>query len=62
MKNFWDALSQSHVITGLIAIMLIGTLCYLLIMEKSIPELLITLISVIFGYYFGAKVTTLRGK
>ena len=62
MKNFWEAFSQSHIVTGLIALLLIGTLCYLLIMERAIPEVLVSLISIIFGYYFGAKMTTLRGK
>ena len=37
------------------AFMFYGTLCYMIVAEKSVPDSLIVIVSTISGFYYGKK-------
>jgi len=55
MKAFWQALRESVILQALIALILVGVICYLYIVGKEVPEALTQALFVIRGFYFGAK-------
>ena len=56
MKSaLYDLFASSAILTGLIAVLLIGTVCYMLIMGIPIPPLLESLVTLVVGYFFGNK-------
>ena len=55
-SKFWDLLEQSVLTSGVISVMLIGSVCYLSVTGAPIPDLLTVATSVILGFFFGAKV------
>jgi len=55
MSKFWDLLRESVILQALIALILVGVICYLYIVGKDVPEALTQALFVILGFYFGAK-------
>ena len=51
--NKWDWLNQLFNVSGLIALVLVGTASYMLIVEKTVPEFLKAALLTIVGFYFG---------
>ena len=49
----WDWLNQVFNVSGLIALVLVGTASYMLIVEKAVPEFLKAALLTIVGFYFG---------
>ena len=56
MKVFWKLFSRSVIVTGTIALVLIVTVCVLAILQRPIPDILLYLVSVVTGFFFGAKI------
>jgi len=53
--NFWTLLEQSTITSGLIALVLVGTACYLSAMGQEIPEPLTIALGVVVGFFFSDK-------
>lgn len=56
-KSFSDLWYESTIIQGAIALSSVGTVLYLYIASKPVPDFLLTLIGTIIGFYFGSKTT-----
>lgn len=56
MKNFWDVLASSIVLSGSIALACIGTMCYLSIVGRPIPDVVANICLVVVAFFFGNKV------
>jgi len=50
-----DLWKSSALIQGALALMFGATICYLAIVGREMPGILLALIGTIFGYYFGTK-------
>jgi hypothetical protein len=55
-------MNQMFNISGLIALILVGTACYMLIVEKAIPEFLKAALLTITGFYFGGLLNESKGR
>lgn len=55
MNRFFDLLEQSTLISGIIALGLVGTSCYLAITGQPIPDMLAAATMAVVGFFFGAK-------
>lgn len=56
-KGFWDLFAESVIIQGILTLAVVGTICYLVILGKPIPEIMVNLSGLIVGFWFGSKVT-----
>lgn len=50
-----DLLRQSVLVQGTIALMLVATVCYQIATGQDVPDLLVAMVSVVLGFYFGQK-------
>jgi len=57
MTKFWELFEQSVIIQGILAISFSGAIIYLYCTGKEVPQELVALVSLILGYFFGAKTT-----
>ena len=55
MDGFWQALRESTILQALMTIGLLGTIIYLYIMERPVPQELTSAFLLILGFYFGSK-------
>ncbi len=62
MQTFVDLLRESVIVQGVITIVFVVTICVLWIEGKPISPDLIQFVSLIIGFYFGAKVQSLIHK
>lgn len=53
---FWKLFKESTIMQALLAVMYSGAIIYLLIEGRAVPELLINVLMLIVGFYFGTKV------
>lgn len=56
MSKFWQLLEKSTITSGALAVMLVGSMCYLAVTSQPIPDLLTVSTSTVLGFFFGAKV------
>lgn len=57
MTKFWELLEQSVIIQGVLSVLFSCTVAYLYVTGKPVPQELVALVSIILGYFFGAKNT-----
>lgn len=50
-----DMLQESTLVQATIALIMIGTVCYLYVTGRDVPETLANLIALVLGFYFGTK-------
>lgn len=55
MDKFLDLLGKSVIVSGLIALALVGTSCYLFATGQPVPDLLAALVTSVLGYFLGSK-------
>ena len=55
METFWTLFKESVIIQALMALVLLGTICYLCIIQVPVPDLISQSFILILGFYFGAK-------
>ena len=55
MTKFWELFEQSVIIQGTLALLFSSVIGYLYITAKPVPQELVALVSLILGYFFGAK-------
>lgn len=54
MAKFWEMLKESVIISGLLALIVIGVVAYLAVTGQPIPEIIAAITGTIVGYFFGA--------
>ena len=55
MKNLHEAFMESVVLQGILAIMVVGTLCYMYATGQEVPDGLVGLAGIAVGFYFRTK-------
>lgn len=55
MDKFWNALMESTILQGSLALLFASTACYMWIVGRDVPETLIALLGLILGFYFRSK-------
>lgn len=55
MQKFWELLQSSVIVQGSVTLALVGTVCYLAIVGREIPEYLVAATGLAMGYFFGSK-------
>jgi len=55
MDTFWALFKESVIIQALMALTLLGTICYLTIIQVPVPDLIAQAFVLILGFYFGSK-------
>jgi hypothetical protein len=55
VDTFWALFKESVIIQALMALVLLGTICYLTIMQIAVPDLISQAFVLILGFYFGSK-------
>lgn len=56
METFWTLLAKSVILSGFIVLVSVSTLCYLAIVGKPIPDVLVNITLTVVAFYFGSKV------
>ena len=56
VDKFWMLLEKSTLTSGVLSVLLVGSVCYLAIVGKPIPDLLTVSTGTIMGFFFGVKV------
>lgn len=56
MDKFWELMEKNVLVSSLLAVGLVGTVVYLGITGRPIPEVIVGLCGTVVGYFFGAKV------
>lgn len=54
-ERLLDMLQESTLVQASIALVMIGTACYLYLVGRDVPETLVNLIALVLGFYFGTK-------
>ena len=54
-ERFWDAMSKSIVIPGILALAVWGAIIYLAVVQLIIPDGVMAGGALILGYFFGAR-------
>jgi len=57
---FWKLFSQSVVITGTLALILVGTFCACILMGNDPPEVLVNLTFIVVAFFFGSKLPAIK--
>lgn len=57
LDKFWGLLEKSVIVSGFIAVTVVGSIVYLSVTGQPIPELLGNAALIIIGFFFGAKTT-----
>lgn len=55
VERFWQMLKDSIITQSTITIIIVGTTCYMIATERTVPELLAYLTTTVVGFFFGAK-------
>jgi len=55
MDKFWELFAESLIIQGILALMFSVVICIMYLNGMAVPQELVALISLILGYFFGAK-------
>lgn len=55
MDRFWDALKNSIIVQGALTAGIWGTIIYMIIAGREIPQVLIDGGLLVLGFFFGAK-------
>lgn len=56
MSKFWELLEKSVLVSGVLAVTVVGSVVYLAVTGDPIPEALSIAMGTIIGFFFGAKV------
>ena len=62
MARFWELFAESLIIQGILALLFSVVVAYMYCTGKVVPSELVSLVSLILGYFFGAKNSVAQGK
>jgi hypothetical protein len=57
---FWKLFSQSVVITGGLALILVGTYCGCVLLGRTAPQELVNLTYIVVAFFFGSKLPAIK--
>jgi len=52
---FWELLKESVIIQGVMALSIVGAVIYMVVTKQEIPSILLEVLYLILGFYFGSK-------
>ena len=55
MAKFWELLEESVLMQGIMTVGLLGTIIYLVVQGRPVPDILTNGFLLILGFYFGSK-------
>lgn len=55
MNKFLDLLRESVIVQGTVTLALVGTICYLALAGRDVPEYVVAASGLALGYFFGSK-------
>jgi len=55
MAKFWEALLESTILQGFLAVLFAVTICYMYLVGMDVPESLTLILGAIIGFYFRSK-------
>jgi len=55
VTRFWELFERSVVLQAALTLMFAGVICYLVIVDRAVPEIVAYALSTIIGFYFGSK-------
>ena len=55
MATFWRLLESSVILSGLVALSLVFTTCYLAIMGEDVPDVIQAALMAVVGFFFGSR-------
>jgi len=55
MHEFWNQFNKSTIMSGVLALIVMGSVIYLAVTGRPIPDVLAASASVIVGFFFGAR-------
>lgn len=58
----WSLLQQSVIISGLLALILVSSVCYLAVTGGPVPDVLHNALGLILGFFFGARMQSSIGR
>jgi len=58
MSRFWEEFSKSNVISGILALIIWGVICYLAVVGQDVPEVLVGGGLSVMSFFFGSKAGT----
>jgi len=62
MDRFWKLLEQSTIISGTLALVIVGAVVYLAVTGQVIPDLLGQALLIVISFFFGTKVGTITER
>ncbi len=62
MDKFWEYLESSVLVQASVTLILVVTTCYLWVTGQPVPDLLVALISLVMGFWFGTKVQQMANR
>lgn len=62
MDKFWEYLEKSVLVQASVTLILVLTTCYLWLNKMPVPDLLVALISLVMGFWFGTKTQQMAHK
>lgn len=57
MTKFWELLAGSVIIQSVVTLICIGTVAYMTIVGREVPQIMINITLLIVGFWFGSKST-----
>jgi len=55
VTRFWELFERSVVLQAALTLTFAGVICYLVIVDRAVPEIVAYALSTIIGFYFGSK-------
>jgi len=55
VDKIYELLKESVLIQGVMALTMLGTMCYMMISGMDVPDVLVGSFGTILGFYFGSK-------
>lgn len=55
MDKFWEYLERSVLVQASVTLIFVVTTCYLWVTGQPVPDLLVAMISLVMGFWFGSK-------
>ncbi len=61
MQKFWELFAQSIIMQSLLTAAIIGVYLYMVVVGRDAPQLLVDLVGLVVGFFFGSKVGYSQG-
>lgn len=61
LAKFWELFEQSIIMQSLLTVGIVGVYLYMVIAGINPPQLLVDLVGLVIGFFFGSKVGAVQG-